>query len=79
MDISCRHSRKKVSQNHKSIRISQKISPKHRIKDLEYADDVLFVDSYGEIQITLNNVLATAARIGLRVSTNKEHFCLIRS
>ncbi|VDN59112.1 unnamed protein product [Dracunculus medinensis] len=44
------------------------INPKHRITDLEYADAVLFADSYNEMQIMLNNVSETAARIGLRVS-----------
>ncbi|VDN53920.1 unnamed protein product [Dracunculus medinensis] len=60
MDTACRYSR--------DIRIS----PEHRIRDLEYADNVvLFADSYNEMQVILNNVSETAARIGLRINVNK--------
>ncbi|VDN55651.1 unnamed protein product [Dracunculus medinensis] len=60
MDIACRRSR------------SAQFSPEHRIANLKYANDVvLFVDSYNEMQVILNNVSATAARIRLRVNVNK--------
>lgn len=42
----------------------KRISPDHRVTDLEYA---LFADSYGEMQILLKNLSTTAARIKLRI------------
>ncbi|VDN60047.1 unnamed protein product [Dracunculus medinensis] len=60
MGIACRHSR------------DMRISPQHITTDLEYADDVfLFAESYEEMQIMLNNVSTTAAKIGLRINVNK--------
>ncbi|VDN54058.1 unnamed protein product [Dracunculus medinensis] len=60
MDTACRYSR------------DVRISPEHRITDLEYADNVvLFADSYNEMQVILNSVSETAARIGLRINVNK--------
>ncbi|VDN57678.1 unnamed protein product [Dracunculus medinensis] len=59
-NTACRHSR------------DIQISPEHRIRDLEYANDVvLFVDSYDEMQVMPNNVSETAAKIGLRVNVCK--------
>ncbi|VDN55899.1 unnamed protein product [Dracunculus medinensis] len=52
--------------------LSARSSPGHRITDLEYADAVvLFVDSYNEMQVIVNNVSETAARIGLWINVNK--------
>ncbi|VDN55700.1 unnamed protein product [Dracunculus medinensis] len=60
MDTACRHSR------------GVRISPEHHIIDLEYAADVvLFADNYNEMQVILNNVSETAARIGLSINVNK--------
>ncbi|VDN53679.1 unnamed protein product [Dracunculus medinensis] len=57
MGTACRYSR--------SVQISQE----HSIIDLEYADDVvLFADSYDEMQVMLNNVSETTARIGLTIN-----------
>ncbi|VDN52229.1 unnamed protein product [Dracunculus medinensis] len=68
MGTACRHSR------------SVQISPEHRITDLEDADDaVLFVESYDEIQIMLNNVSTTAARIALRISSIRASPSLVRA
>lgn len=53
MDIVCRHSR----------------SPEYRITCREYANVMaLFVENYHEMQIVLNNILTTAARIGIDVN-----------
>ncbi|VDN56991.1 unnamed protein product [Dracunculus medinensis] len=61
MEIACRHSR------------DIQISLEHRFTDLEYADDIiLFVDSYNEMPVKLNNISETAARIGLRVNVQNE-------
>ncbi|VDN53863.1 unnamed protein product [Dracunculus medinensis] len=60
MDTACRHSR------------DVQISLEHCMTDLEYADDVvLFANNYDEMQVMLNNVSETAAKIGSE-STNVE-------